>query len=341
MPRARKPTEFRISIPVFSTEKREGSYTFDEIMNNTTHIIQNYNNNLDAVERVSFVRKNKTQKKIIKSIDVTQHSIGDNPFNVPVLLLQVHTYNINILEGFTEDPNGERKDLGKMTKLGSEHNYILLYPNLTGHEPNQMFNWLVLVYEDPNKTGTEIINTAKLVIGKILRLNMFNIKPIDVLNKLKTIPPVSVFEVKFTGITSDDNGVDERMRQYLYSTNKRIEKKLLFKDLPFDLIEDFVASGFSTDQYQKRETKIISGKNEYRLKKSVDDENDEEDEQEFANDIQRQAHEARALFKETAEQVFTDSFTIFEADLERVYNREFIVEKLSPIIHNYIASYNA
>lgn len=52
--------------------------------------------------------------------------------------------------------------------------------------------------------------------------------------------------------------------------------------------------------------------------------------------------EAQMLFEETAELTFTDSFELLESEekAKKLHDKEFIITKLSPIIINYIASYN-
>lgn len=52
--------------------------------------------------------------------------------------------------------------------------------------------------------------------------------------------------------------------------------------------------------------------------------------------------EAQMLFEETAELSFTDTFELLETEEKekKLHDKDFILEKLSPIIINYIASYN-
>jgi len=52
--------------------------------------------------------------------------------------------------------------------------------------------------------------------------------------------------------------------------------------------------------------------------------------------------EAQQLFQNTAEQVFTDTFVILETEdkEKKLHDPDFVIEKITPIITNYTASYN-
>ena len=89
--------------------------------------------------------------------------------------------------------------------------------------------------------------------------------------------------------------------------------------MPFNLIEDLVNEELDTSQYQKQRFCFIQGKKEYRITKQMID-------------------EAQLEFQETAEKVFNASTAISQTELEqKVYNEDFIIEKLSGVLANYLS----
>ena len=91
--------------------------------------------------------------------------------------------------------------------------------------------------------------------------------------------------------------------------------------MPFDLINDLLQETDDTGDYQTKKTIFHIGKKEYRITK----------------DLRKEAEE---LYKETAEKVFNTSIGITQSELDgnKIYQPDFIIEKLGPVVTNYLAS---
>lgn len=326
---------YKVKVPVYATEVNEGSFTYDEVILRVKKDLDNYNNNA-SIGRVAFNKSNKTQRKLIKKVEYFEYTFGEESNSIPVLLLKTTSYNTNIHDAYTEDPDGTIRVLSDVTKLVSEHNYMIFYPNFVGYEPNQKTNWLIFICGDTNKNDTDIVNTAKLVIGGVLHLKFVCIKPKEILNKIaKTSIPI--FQIRYIGVEKDISDANETFPSYLVNSRIKKDKKKTYKDIPLSSVQKLLNEEFDHEEYQIREAEIIQGKNIYKLIKKLKEKTQDEYD-EF--DVLKK--EAQMFFEETAELSFTDTFELLEAEEKekKLHEQNFIISKISPIITNYIASYN-
>jgi len=304
----------------------------DETGGSPDGYLDNYNNN-NSIERVSFTKNNKTQRKVIDKVSYFEYAIGD----IPILLFKTITFNTNIHDGFTTNPDGNTQVFSNRTKFGSEHNYMLFYPNLIGLEPNQKGNWLIFVCGNSNKNDTEVIETAKLVIEGVLHLNFIHVTPQDILEKIKTSIPL--FKITYIGIEKDISDVEEKFPTLLIESKLKREKTKTYKDISLDNVQELLKEDINPNEYQTREVSFEQGKNGFKLiRKFIRFKESETEYDEFNSTLK----EAQQLFQETAEQTFTDNFVILETEEKDncLHSHNFIIDKITPIIFNYIASYN-
>jgi len=333
MKKEKKIKEYKIKVPVSATEKVLANFTYEDAILRLEKDIEIYNEN-NEIRRVAFKRSNKTQQKVIQKIDTFRYQIGEDAEAIPALLLKVTTYNTNLLDGYTEEPDGYIKMFDTRTKLGSEKNYMLFYPNFVGITPNIQANWLVFTYIDTNKNDSEMVNTAKLVISSVLNLKHVQITREDILKKIKKAS-VPIFQIRYTGIINDTNSVKNEYLQYLTESKLKKDKSETFENIPFELAQELLSEDSQLNEYQNREAKFVYGKSEYKLVKKLFKSIPEE-----YNEFDILVEEARNIYKEAVEHTFTDHFVLFEDEMDNMYNHDFIVKKLSPIITNYIVSYD-
>jgi hypothetical protein len=263
---------------------------------------------------LSFENRNKTKKTVIHKIAYTEHNLG----TTPCLLLQVSAYSTNLYDGYFEAE--EKIQFQKENKIGSENNFMLIYPIINGITQNNYTRYfLVLVYEDPNKDSGEIIKISKNVVNKILNVPIQNIKLPTILDELKTISTIPELQVRYFGIKNADNEVDVKYRTYLQSGKIKRTKENAFKNMPFDTLQELLNETDNSGEYQRKETKLIVGKKEYKISKEM-------------------INEASDTLKETAEKIFNALTSITQEELEKIYDTDFIVEKLSAVLENYLSS---
>ena len=311
-----KPKTYNIKMPVYTTsmmDQEEGM--FDRV--SYPEMIQFLKSRLSKFTLpISYDNRNKTKKTVISKIKSTEVKIGD----VPALLLQINAFNTNLYDGYFE--GSEKIKITRDNKIGSDSNYILFYPRIAGlTEKNYTCYFLMLVYEDPTKDSGEVSRLAKIVASKILNVPVQNIKLQMILQELKSIGKIPELSVKYYSLTESENNVDVKYASYLDRTKLKKEEFRNFKNMPFETMQELIADTSEDGNYQKKETFIFHGKREYRISKQLISEAGEE-------------------LSETAEKIFNAISAITQDELEeKLHDQDFMVEKMSAVISNYISGY--
>jgi hypothetical protein len=335
----KKIKEFKVKVPVYATKIVEGSFTYNVVIDGIKKALDNYNmrGDGDSGSFIAFNKSNKTQRKVIQKVDFFDYNLGEEPCCVPTLLLKTTTYTTNIHDAYTVDTDDTIRVFDNATKLGNEHNYMLFYPNFVGYEPNQKANWLIFICGNSNKQDTEIIETAKLVISRVLKLDFVHITPKEIMEKIQTSIPL--LKIKLIGIERDVSDAEEKFPTLLIDTKLKREKNKTYKEVSFDNVQELLDEDFDSNEYQIREVTFEYGKKCFKIvKKFLGLKVSENEYDELGNILE----EAQQIFQIIAEQTFTDSFTILETEdkEKRLHEHNFIIDKITPIISNYIASYN-
>jgi hypothetical protein len=314
----KKEKSYKIKVPVYTSEQilkgidLFGGVSFED-MNRFVHKrVQEFKANSDKVSRN---RRNKVQKKEIDKVNCIDCNVGDRP----CVILQISAYNTNLFDGYVE--TDKKIKLEQTSKIGSENFFVLLVPNIFGIDSNNYrHQWIFLIYEDPHKDTQDIISTVKLVINKILGISTSNIKLPEILDELKRIKKIPELTLNFTAISNDENEVDAKYRSYLVGSKFRKQKEDRFENMPFATTEEVMNDFSYEDEYQKRIIKVALGKKEYRITRDS-------------------LNEAKGVIQETAEEIFNETIGITETELkEKIYDIDFIIEKLTPVLQNYLLS---
>jgi hypothetical protein len=312
----KKEKSFLIKVPVYSSElilkgkDLFGGVTYGDMINFAKRKISEYK---IQESKVSRNKRNKLQKKEIDKVECIDCVIGERP----CALLKISAYNTNLFDGYVE--TDQKIKLKQNHKLGSDNFFVLLVPNILGIDSNNYkHQWVILVYEDPHKETQEIIGTAKLVLNKILEISTSNIKLPEILEDLKRIKTVPELSLNFTSVSTDENEVDAKYRSYLVGSKFRKQKEDKFENMPYEKTEEVIKDFSYETEYQKRIVKILIGKKEYRI-------------------TREQKQEAADKLNDAVEEIFNESIGITETELnERIYDTDFIIEKLTPVLQNYL-----
>ncbi len=168
----------------------------------------------------------KTYERVIKGIDYEETIIGDRP----ALLIKTTAYNTNYIDGFYEERS--KVPLTKDSKIGSDNNFMLMYPHISGLTQNQYkYYWIVLLYEDPNKVFNELSGTAKAVLNKVLNIKIENIKLKKLINEIITKKVAPELIAKLVTIHDVDNEQPE-LKDYLIEAKNKVVIERRYKNLP-------------------------------------------------------------------------------------------------------------
>ena len=311
-----KTKGYSIKMPVYTTkmiEKEEGLFgkeTYEEMVTSLKNRLSSFSS------PISTDNRNKTKKTVISKIEPTQVAIGD----VPALLLQINAFNTNLYDGYFE--GNEKINFRRDNKIGSDSNYVLFYPRIVGlDERKYTCYFLMLVYEDPTKDSGEVSRIAKIVSDKILKVPIQNIKMSMILEELKAIKEVPELSVRYYSLTEAENCVDVKYASYLDRARLKKEETRNFKNMPMDTMRDLLSDTSEDGNYQKKETWIRWGRREYKISKQL-------------------IVEAGEELKETAEKIFNATSVVTQQELEeKIHDKDFMIEKMSDVITNYISSY--
>lgn len=311
-----KTKTYNIKMPVYTThmmDNEDGFFnrvTYDEMISYLKDKLVNYKLPICSDNR------NKTKKTVISKIIPSDVKIGD----IPALLLQINAFNTNLYDGYFE--GSERIKFTRDNKIGSESNFVLFYPRINGLSPGHYTCYfLMLAYEDPTKDSGEVSKLAKIVAKQILNVPVQNVKISMILDELKSMGDIPELRIKYYSLTESDNNVDVKYASYLTKTSLKREEIRNFKNMPFPTMESLISDSSEDGNYQKKEITILGGKKEYKISKQL-------------------IAEAGEELSETAEKIFNAITAITQDELEhKIHKRDFIIEKMSSVISNYIAGY--
>lgn len=313
-----KEKSYAIKVPVYTSALIEkpndlfGGISYDNMIQYVKNKIDRYSKQTQKVYRF---KRNKFQKKEIGEVNYIDCKIGERP----AILLKISAYNTNLHDGYVE--TDKKITLKQNHKLGSDNNYVLLYPNITGIDVNNYkHQWLILIYEDPSKDNSEIASTAKLVLNYILNISTANIKLPEVLEELKKIKKIPELSLRFTSITNNENEVDVNYRSYLIASKFRKQKEDNFKNMPFEKTEEIINDLSYSNDFQKREVKISIGNKEYKITRD-------------------QMESAKESIEQTVEEIFNETIGITEKEMgDNLYSPDFINSIFTTVLQKFLSN---
>ena len=305
---------YNIKVPVYTTTMLDQNVgLFDNVSYHELILM--------AKERISKFKspissssRNKTKRTVVSNIECHDVNIGD----VPSLLLQVSAFTTNMYDGYFEAE--EKITITKENKIGSDSNFVLLYPRIKGlSSDSYTCFFLILAYEDPTKDSGEVSRLAKIIANKILDIPIQNIKLPMIFDELKDIHTIPELQIRYRSIIDAENDVDVKYREYLVTQKLEKKKEKNFKNIPYETMIQLLSDQTDNEDYQHKDTKITIGRKEYRIKREL-------------------AEEAHEELNETAEKIFNALSSITPLELEnKVHDIDFITEKLTAILSNYLS----
>lgn len=310
----------KIKVPVFTSkfiEKSEKNEMFSGLhysglLSSIRNKINLYNSNPGKIK--SSI-PNTTKDRVIEKVSYSEHTLGE----VPILVISVNAYETNLNDVYVEYTD-EKIQLEKDNKVGSEHNVFILYPEIIGGEPKTFkYRWIAFIYEEPTKDKGEIVNICKLVLNKILHIKTKNVKLPNILDEIRKMGTIDQLSIRSFSIQKDINDVDILYKEYITSWKLKNERKTTWDNIPADDVVEIITnedeSGFT-----EREVKLVTGKMEYHLKEKL--------------------KSAKNKIEDLAEEIFNEEIEITDEELHlSLYEENEIINRLTPVITDYVSSY--
>lgn len=190
-------------------------------------------NNLSPDRKLRIPFRGKSKSKVIKSIHYDLCNIGQ----AQSMIICVEEYREGFDDLYLQKDRNPEVSITPNDKIGSTKNYALLYPVIE-HMHNTWTNkWIVVIYDTPNKDDSDIINTIKYTINKILKLPFKFALP-TALNGVDIIPEI---EVSFAHLENEDNehiAVHHKMVSATAKTTHSIKYENVTTDEAQEIIND-------------------------------------------------------------------------------------------------------
>lgn len=232
----------KIKFPIIMTEpQNNGFVNQSDMINSAKNIFERYNN---SGKNITLSTRGKTKQKTIKSVETSTMSFGQDK----CLLLRIEEYKEGYGDLYYENKTQTRVNISHTDKLGSTSNYAMMYPYISyENNGNSINQWVVFIYDTPDKDDFDIINTVKMVISKILQLKFQNVLKGNIA-KTDSYPWVSVL---YTSIENIENR-ELQCQQYIVQAKEKKQKEVWYQDIPITEADEL-----RTEQTENKMKKII------------------------------------------------------------------------------------
>lgn len=213
-----------IKFPTLITEPSEGGFDNQvSMIDNAVGIIERYNNRNED-NRLTVKTRGKTKEKVIKSITTSCLRCGEDH----CLLLKIEEFKKGYGDLYLKSGQAPERDITATDELGSKSNFAMMYPYICHDENDKTINrWVVFIYAAADKDDSDLINTVKCVISKVLGKKFLN-----VINRnqegQRNYPWVSVIMTSVENV--DNQGL--RFNQYVYSAKEKNYREIWYQDVP-------------------------------------------------------------------------------------------------------------
>lgn len=303
----------KIKVPIFSSEIKEidDGGLFES--NNYNSLIKFIKDKIEVFTLGrSIVKQSHTNK--VKEMQISHIQYFDSTFEeIPILLLKITAYNTNLLDGFIETE--EKRKLKSTDKVGSETNYMLIFPSIQGVNTSKFtYQFKFFIYDDPTKESHEIISICKLVSNKILNIKVRNLKLDNILKELKEDDVIENVEIQLSSQTEENDDPEIKLKQYLVKSKVSKITKNNYKNIPVDKFENLLTQ--SSGNFIRRTLKVIKNRREFKITQ-----------EKHKSDLQK--------LNNTIEEIFNSQYELNQGELEQLFNIDFILKNLKLAVTDF------
>ncbi|WP_282038132.1 hypothetical protein [Saccharicrinis aurantiacus] len=281
--------------------------SYDDLIRALKNKIQTY---FSQNEKITKPTRNKHEEKVIDNIEVIERSIGDTP----CLLLKISSYRTKLFDVSIKRNDGNTEELSPNDEIGSDNFFVLVVPELVNLEANNSkYRWMFYLYEDPYKTSEEHQNAFKMVLKNVIKETVEHMRLPDVIDELRgtIIPNMSITLFSSSSTTPE---TEAKYTAHHVKTTVKAKKTYDFESVPSNSLDDTI-SGSDEAPWYKRLVKCPVGNKNYI--------------------ITQERNEEISNIKETIERAFNEEINYTDGDRNKLFEEDFIIEKLTPIVYSY------
>lgn len=307
----KKTKEHIIQVPLYTIPLTEEDATESMFPTTYEQIIDLIKDRLTAFKPHELNNNKKERKTLIEAISYSEKSIS----NIPCILVRCSASDSNLGDTTIEDESVF--SLSPKAKVKASNYYFLLYPKIDGPQKKRVCSILMLVYDDPYHDSYNCCRIATTVTRKILKLKPINQKLDSVIHELESTQVIPQLRITLSSYDATDSDYAPKINLYRVKTSNFKKRTIDFESVPKEGVLDVIQDNDCGD-YSVKEISITMGKKQIRVRRDI------------SNGI--------ADMKLTIDSIFNSSTTINDEEMKRLYDEDFIIEKIQPILSNYLCN---
>lgn len=311
----------KIKVPVYRTKIHEEQLnlfpiTRLEMIDKAVCTIKTFNESLTKTIDVDLSSKN-------YSLTIVSISAIPKEYNgSKLLLLKLNAQKKDFGEEYIETAPNEQMPMNDAFKLGSSNYYIVLYPVVSLPVGNDIVKhyWNIFVYDDANKDSDDFLRLVRTLMKVVFNEPIRNIKYSDFLEEIKEFDVIENITAELSSVEDVEPGYKTKFGDWIIKSSLSKKRSLSLQSLPSNRFKElFESDDVGNVKITKRVFKLTQGLKQYTLSRNVT----------------QDAKTLKDKVSYSVESCFNESIELDDADLSHIYEEDFIVSKIGPIISNY------
>lgn len=312
-----------INVPVYRTKPVEvENNLFPPTKSEMITGVINKVDNFKCSQTNNIIVENSGKNYKLEVVKITAKNVAYNKSNM--VLLQMTVQKKNFGEEYVATTPVNVIPMTDSVKLGSTTYFFILYPVIVYMKQGIKIKrfWNVFVYDDPNKDSEDFLKVVKRVLKDVLGEVVRNVKYKEFLEEIKKFKILDNITASVLTIEDVDPNYRAKYSEWIVDASLRKKKSMTLKKFPSEQFQELYESQDVDDvNISKKIFKITNGFKQYTLKR------------ERKIDI-RTMHEKLV---NTVESCFNETITIGDGEETKIYDVDYIVNNVGPIIHKYIS----
>lgn len=175
----------------------------------------------------------------------------------------------------------------------------------------------MLVYDDPYHDSYNSCRIATTVVKKILKLKPINQKLDSVIHEIEDTQSIPQLQISLSSYDATDSNYAPKINLYRVRTSNFKKQVINFESVPKESAIEVIKDDDCGD-YSIKEISISIGRKQIKVRRDISKGIDE--------------------MKLTIDSIFNSSTTISDDDMNKLYDEDFIIEKIQPILANYLSN---
>lgn len=313
-----------INVPVYRTNPIviENNLFPPTKIDMITEVIKKFDDfNCSAKNNISVDSSGKNYK--LEIIKAKAQKVEYNKSNLVLVQMTVQKKNFGE-EYVVTTPKTEAIPMSEYVKLGSKTYFFVLYPVIQRIKQDIQIKtfWNVFVYDDPNKDSEDFLRVVKAVLKEILVEPIRNIKYPEFLEEIKKCKVLDNISATLLTVEDVDSNYRIKYGKWIVDASLRKQRSISLRNLPSEQFQElFEGKDIDDVQITHKSFKINQGLKQYTLKRV----------------FKQNAKTLQERFVNTVESCFNECIDIGDGEEKDIYDIDYIIKNIGPIVHRYVS----